>query len=379
MLSPINGRLPIHGRLNEISHLLGLTFDEKNTLDHVIQKVSSLNQNNQLIQSNIFQKPIEFLHIHKEIDQLKTDGKLTSGELKLIRQINETIGMFEKIVLQALNTGNSREFGEVKKLHLILDKLHKDPLLKNKISPELYQELETLSEKMKALGESYQVIDSVNKKIERYEDKADEAIESMAVQQEALEHGNPDFAVSSDLAILKVFDKLVQLYKHFEHKDSLPLYYREFVSKLTQELYAIRFHREEFCTEYQAAVETEVLRNLQAIHQTPVDPLVEKQYEALLNIMQDAKSKIAETKSTLDGHIDALSEPEEGTEKLFHEIHAIRTQLDHDLKFLENQMTKLSERQSIGWMGRWTLYSRGRQIEHNVRIVKEVEEDKPIG
>ncbi|HEV8053132.1 MAG TPA: hypothetical protein VGP47_11610 [Parachlamydiaceae bacterium] len=322
----------------------------------------------------------DFLKIHEKIEHFKANGKLTQLEVKLLDKINATARKFEQIILQSLSTGNAQNMGEIEDLCIILSKLNQDPLLQNKISPKFQRELEDLTEKMRSVAENYKDVALVQTRLESYEQSADLAIESLTAQQKALEEGHFILTIDDDLTILALFDQLIGFYKTYEHQESLPLYHAELISRLTHEAYALRFNREEFCSEFREAVEVEVLKALQDFHrESSADPEANEQYETLLLTLIEAKNKIELAKATLDSHIQSLNQPEEPTTKLFKEFTALHGQLGRDLEFMENQIKLLYEKQTVGFFGRMKISSRGKQIEHNVRIMKEVEEDVPKG
>lgn len=379
MLSPVNDRF------SGLSNIMHLTKDESHKLNQSIIDIASLQiqqKNKPLNINDLPQSKIGFLKIHAKIEQLKTSGKLTATEVKFLDKINSVARNFEQVVLQSLSTGNARDLAEVEELCNILNKLNQDPLLQDKINPELRKELESLTEKMRSVAENYRDVYVVHKKLESHEHTTELAIESLAAQQKALEQGEAVFSIDSDLTLLELFDQLIGFYKNYEHKESLPLYHAELIERLTQEAYALRFNREDFCTEYQAAVEVEVLKTLQNLHrETSTDGGTEpeEEYEALLLELIEAKNKIEMAKATLDSHVESLNQPEKATEKLFKEFAALHDQLEGDLDFLESQIKILSEKQTIGLFGRMKIYNRGRSVERNVRAMKEMEEDVPKG
>lgn len=379
MLSPINDRF------SGLSNVMHLTKDESHKLNQAITDIASLQiqqKNQSLNLNNLPQSKTGFLKIHAKIELLKTNGKLTATEVKFLDNMNSIARNFEQMVIKSLSNGNVRDLEEVEELCNILNKLDQDPLLQDKINPELRNELESLTEKMRSVAENYKDVYVVHKKLESHEQTTELAIESLAAQQKALEQGEAVFSIDSDLTLLELFDQLIGFYKNYEHKESLPLYHAELIERLTQEAYALRFNREDFCAEYQAAVEVEVLKTLQNLHsETSADAETEpeEEYEALLLELIEAKNKIEIAKATLDSHIESLNQPEEATEKLFKEFAALHDQLEGDLDFLENQIKILSEKQTVGFFGRMKIYNRGRLVERNVRAMKEMEQDVPKG
>lgn len=371
--------LSLNDRFGGLSRLLHLTTEEASALNKVKKKIASLQQTNQYIQFNSLpQNTTNFLKIHKKIEHLRTNEKLTEWEDQFFAQIDGIARKFEEIVFQVLSAGNSQNPKEIEALCRILDKLNKDPLLKNKINPELFKEMETLAEQLKSVADSCADISYVQNQMEAYEQLADNSLQALTVQQEVLEQGGTNFTNADDLTVLDVFDQFVQLYIKYGQKDNLSLYQAEFISRLTQDAYAIRFNRGEFCSEFQAAVEAEVLKTLQAIHQqTPSEPVALKQYEKLQSTLIEARNQINTAKATLGDRIDSLDQSTAATKKLFKEFGLIHEQLDRDVEFLDNQIAILIEKKQIGWGDWWTISSRDRQVKRNVRLVKEIEEDKP--
>ena len=352
----------INERIDKLTHVLKLTQQESTSLTQAIT---------QQIHSPIFNSS-DFFSIHEKIQVLKINENLTCTEAKLLDQVNAITSFFEQSLFKILRTGKLENIQAIEELNIILKQLKKDPLLKNKIRPEL----KNLIKKMKFLQNNYQEIGFIQNKIESYGQMADEAMEKLTAQQEALEHGEINLTTRNDLSVLKVLDQIIRFYKKYP-ANSLPFYHSEFLSKIVREVYTIRFYREDFCAEFHSAIEVEVLKILQELHrETPVTSSLEKQYDSLLKTLTVAKDEIEHAKKIIADHLCSFDSIDEANETLLKEFRLILDQLDNDLKFFNDQIDNLYKKQTVGWMGQWKISARGRQVERHLQLMKEA--DTPI-
>lgn len=369
---------PINERFNGFSQVLHLSKSESKDLNKVINQIAAIQiqkKDESVEFSSLPQNTTDFLKIHKKIENLKTKEK-DPDKLKFLDKINETSRQFEQIILQSINTG---KVADLKGVEALIDYLHKITEKKPNLSPDLLEVLENLAENMLSIEDIYQKISGIDSMLTSYDENVDAVIESVVSKQAALERGGTEFSLDADLSILKLFEVLVGFYKTYQGESSLPLYHEELFARLKDEAYILRFNHEEFSTEYHDAVSAEVLKTLQALHQKPVPTSAEERYQTLLNTLIKEKDNFAQKKANLDSLINSLNPPQVRAEALFNEFKALQKGMTEDLSFLENQIKMLSEKQTVGIWGRWTISGRDRKVEHNVRIVRESEENVPNG
>lgn len=368
---------PINERFNGFSQILHLSKSESKDLNKVINQIADLQiqkKNQSLEFTSLPQNTTDFLKIHKKIDSLKTKEK-DPAKLKLLDQVNNASRKFEQVILQSLNSGNAADLKGVETLINDLHKIIEDPGL----SPDLREDLAGLEKNMLSVGDIYQEISEIDLMLGAYDEIVDATVESLVAKHEALEKGVVDFSIEPDLSVLKLVDLLVGFYEKYKNDESLPLYHEELIARLKDEAYNLRFNHEEFFIEYKDAVRAEVLKTLQAYHQQPGSSAQEERNQTLLITLIQEKDKLALAKATLDSHIDALNPPQRHSEALFNEFKAMQKSLKENVLFLESQIKMLSEKQTVGVWGRWTISSRDKKVEHNVRVVRESEENVPNG
>jgi hypothetical protein len=373
---------PLNERFNDFSKALNLTSEENFSLNQNIFNIASQQifdfKNQKLNLQTPYSSPqnsLAFLKIHKQINELME--KLGPID-KVLNNINRITLQFEKIVINSIQNSNSGDAGVIENLSNELNQLKNDPLFKegkDSLSKPLYQELVSLEKVMKSLAKNYQAYASAQHEIGQCELHAEKASDSLIDQMEKLEQGGKDFLLSNDLSSLKILNKFLTLIEKYKDESAFSLYRSEFLSKLSWQISNIHFNLQDFYAEYRNALKAEVLNTLKEINLNPLNT----DYQSLLTVLKENKNKITRAKKDLATHLNSFDTSDIAMKKLYKEIKSICDELDEQLKFLEQQIKILTEKQPIGIMGRWTIYSREKQVEHNIRQLKDIEVDKPAG